>query len=620
MSISFKLISRAFVALGWVVATGLAQADCSAPADAGACPRKVNGNVVFDRCFGSFNGQPTDVGNQVCGALRNTHKLLDQVGDNNQRALRQAEADWRAFQKVALEGAIDKEAINDIRNALSVGKEIEAEVNGLLKDQQCGTKGALDALQRRFDETGKLLVGGAQVAGLTLDAVGKLRPVVDEAAKIVVELQRLADSVNKKGAKAKTEYDALNRAIADLQKELQGLLAADLAGAASAGTGLLTGVGPFVGESTACATALGTSVASLAGGGTVTAGGAAVCPESAGISCALAAVGLPVGGVAATAVDALGSVPCVAALGSMDKMGQYVGDINKFVEGLVKLANALPRSATQAVTAGQALGRLSAELGTEGQASLRAIQASLNAMQPAFDAAGGVLENSIAPKVQRLAGNFVQGLAQDTRLLSTCYHKLNRAMAHMGSDLGEAAVLLAQASTELVDAGKVAGNLAEQGQDGLRAANKAAGDEWADLSHDFRVVHRRVWAVNPGEVDLPKTGTHLVALVTNPNEVRDIIGDSARLVERTAELPAKALNAGKRAFLDQDRLTIAAKAKYNAGQTKARRAVVELKKVQIQAKAKIDKAPRVVTVNVPSALPAWPTAQRPRLATLSVVK
>jgi hypothetical protein len=111
-----------------------------------------------------------------------------------------------------------------------------------------------------------------------------------------------------------------------------------------------------------------------------------------------------------------------------------------------------------------------------------------------------------------------------------------------------------------------------------------------------------------------------VALVTNPNEVRDIIGDSARLVERTAELPAKALNAGKRAFLDQDRLTIAAKAKYNAGQTKARRAVVELKKVQIQAKAKIDKAPRVVTVNVPSALPAWPTAQRPRLATLSVVK
>lgn len=614
-------VRRALVALAASSLAQFAQADCSASANTGACPIKVNGAVVFDRCFGSFNGQPTDVGNAVCNGLRDTHKLLDQVGDDNRRALQRADADWKALLKVTLDGAIDKDAVRDMQSALAAGKEIETEINGLLKDPQCGSKASMDALQRRMTETGQLIVGGAQVAGLTLEAIGKLRPVLDEAGKAITELQRLLDAANKKGSKAKAEYDALSRALADLQKEVAALLATDFNSVVAAGTGLATGVVPFVAECSGCAASLGTAIASLGTGTGTTAGGAAACPETAGVSCALAAVGLPTGAVGAGVMAAISSGPCAAAAAGMDQMSAHVKAIEKFVDGLVKLANAIPKSATQALTAGQALGRLATEMGTEGQQSLRAIQASLNAMQPAFDAAGEVLENRIAPKVQRMAGNFVQTLGRDTELLAKCYAKLNRAVAHMGQDLGEAAALLAQASTEIVDAGKVVGNLSAQGQDGLRAASKFAGDEWKDIDQDFRALNRRLWGVNPGVVDLARTGPHVVALAANPGEVRDIAHDSTKLLERAVELPGKAVNAGKRAFLDQDRLTTQAKATYNAGQAKAKRVAIDIAKLKLAARAQIDRAPKMAVIApTTTAIAAWPTAARPRLLALSVVK
>lgn len=620
-----KLLSRPFcrawLALAASTLAPLAQADCSASANAGACPIRVQGAVVFDRCFGSLNGRPTDVGNAVCNGLRDTHSLLDQVGDDNRRALRQADADWKALLKVTLEGAIDKEAVRDMNAALSLGKDIEAEIDGLLKDPQCGTKAGMDALQRRMSETGQLIMGGAQVAGLTLEALARLRPVAEEAGKAIAGLQRLLEAANKKGSKARAEYDTLNRALTELQGELAALLATDFNSVVAAGTGLATGVGPFVAECSACAASLGTAIGSLGTGGSLTVGGAAACPETAGAGCALAALSLPAGSLAAGVISAVSTGPCAAAAAGMDQMGAHVKSVEKFVDGLIKLANALPKSATQAVAAGQALGRLANELGSEGQQSLRAIQASLNAMQPALDAAGDVLESRIAPKVQRMAGGFLQGLGRDTELLAKCYGKLNRTLAHMGQDLGEAAMLLTRASVEIVDAGKVVGNLVEQGNDGLLAATRYADAEWKDIDRDFRSLNRRVWGVNPGVVDLPRTGTHLAALALNPAESRDIAQDSARLLERAVELPARAVNAGKRAFLDQDRLTTQAKAKYNSGQAKARQAAIAIARLKIEARAKIERAPKMAVVAPrTTTLAAWPTTARPRLLALSVVK
>ncbi len=611
---------HALLALALSTLAAAAQADCSAPADRGACPVRLEGGLVFDRCFGSFNGRPTDIGNTACNALRDTHRLADQVGQDNRKALQQAQADWNALQKVVLAGAIDKDALRDVQTALSVGNEIAADISALTKDPQCGSKAAMDALQRRFSETAGLFVEAAKVAGLTVEAANRLRPVLDEAGKIMAELRRLGDAANKRGGKAKTEADALAKALTELQKEMATLLATDFTAVAGAGGNLVGGVVPFVGECATCATAISVAVSSVVAGGSVTAGGAAACPESAGLSCVLAAVSLPVGGATAAAVDALASTPCVAAAAQMDKLGQYVQDIQKFVDGAAKLANSIPKSATHALTAGQALTRLAAEMGNEGQDSLRAVQASLNAMQPALDAAGNVLEGQIAPKVQRMAGSFVQGLGRDTELLAQCYKKLNRAVAHMGSELGDAAQLLAQASGELVDANKVLGNLAEQSNDGLRAANAEAGREWGDLDKDFQRMNLRIWGVRVGEIDLGKTTPHLMRLATQPDEVVRIAQDGEKLLARAVALPVKALDAGKRAFLDQDRLTIQAKSKYQAGQAHAKKAVIAMAKAKAKAQANLDKAPRMAAVAVPAALQAWPTAARPRLTALNVLR
>lgn len=597
-----------------------AQASCSANTERNACPIRVGGQVVFDRCFGSLNGRPTSVGNFACNGLRDSAKLADMLGENNRLALQRAEADWKALVKVATDGAIDRDAVRQLQGALSVAEKIQTKIDGVLKDPQCGSRGALEALQRRFRETGELVGNASQAAALTLDAVSRLRPVAAEAAKVAAELPRLLESVNKKGAKAKTEYDALSRALADLQKDLGAVLATDFAGVVAAGGGLATGVVPFVAQCTACAGSLSAAVGALSAGGATTVGGGSACPGTAGVSCALAAVALPTGAVGAGLMTAISTGPCAAAALGMDSMGKHVQDINRFVDGLVKLATALPSSAAKAVSAGQALGRLSAEMGGEGQQSLRSIQTSLNAMWPAFNASAAVLEDGIAPKVKTMAGSFVQGLGRDTALLGRCYGLLMQAAAHMTDDLVSAGVDLAKAATDMVDAGKVVGNLAAQGNDGLRAANKFTADEWSDLNRDMRGLSRRVWGVPFGTVDLPRTGAHLVSLAADSREVQDIAGDGTRLLARAAALPANAINAGKRAFLDQERLTTQARSKYGDGQAKARSAAAGMARLQAKAQKKLDAAPKAKAPVVPSANLVWPTARTQKLAALTVVR
>lgn len=599
-----------------------AHAQCSASAEANACPIKVNGNVVFDRCFGALPGvgRPTPVGNAICDGLRDSRRLVDAVGENNRQALQRTQADWEAFVKVATEGAIDRQAVQQLRSALGVAREIQAEVDTLLKDPQCGSKAALDGLQRRFGETVEMINGVGQVAGMTLDAVARLQPIVGELAKISSELNRLLESVKKKGGKAQTEYDALVRAVNDLQKDLTELMATDFSTVAAAGTSLATGVGPFVANCSGCAASLSAAIGSLGTGGTVTVGGAALCPETAGAGCVVGAIALPVGPVGAGVMTAISTGPCLAAANGMNSMGQHLQSIQRFVDGLVKLANSLPSSAIKAATAGQALSRLAAELGTEGQQSLRSIQASLNAMQPAFAAAANVVEDRIAPKVQSMAGTFVQNLGRDTALLGKCHGMIMETAANIGEDFVQAGATLVDAAQDMVNAGKVVNNLAEQGNDGLQAANRFTTQEWAAIDREMRRLSQRLWGVPFGTVDLPKTGTHLAGLAGNARERDDIIGDSAQLVKRTADLPGKALDAGKRAFLNQDKLTAQAKQGYDQGQAKVRKAAIAMAKSKADAKAKVAQAPKFAAVAQVPSVQSWPNARTPKLTTLTVVR
>lgn len=301
-------------------------------------------------------------------------------------------------------------------------------------------------------------------------------------------------------------------------------------------------------------------------------------------------------------------------------MGQHLQSIQRFVDGLVKLANSLPSSAIKAATAGQALTRLAAELGTDGQQSLRNIQTSLNAMQPAFAAAASVVEDRIAPKVQSMAGTFVQNLGRDTALLGKCHGMIMETAANIGEDFVQAGATLVDAAQDMVNAGKVVNNLAEQGNDGLQAANRFTTQEWAAIDREMRRLSQRLWGVPFGTVDLPKTGAHLAGLAGNARERDDIIGDSAQLVKRAADLPGKALDSGKRAFLNQDKLTAQAKQGYDEGQAKVRKAAIAMARSSAVAKAKVAQAPKFAPVAQVPSVQSWPSARTPKLATLTVVR
>ena len=609
---------RCAVGLAWMTVASVTHAACTAPVNAGACPLQGPGGLVFDRCFGAVgHSNATDIGNQICNAVRDTNKLVGQLGANADAARREAERDWKAFVTVATKGAIDADAVGDLQRALQIPKEIERDVNAFIRDPECGTPAAMAALNGKFAAAARFLMQASQVGALSLDAVGRLRPVGDEAAIILAELTRLATAANAKGSKAKTEFDALNRAVNALNSEVLALLNPDFNGVVTAGLALGSSVGPFIAECAGCATALSATIGTLTTSGGVAVGGAAACPESAGLSCLLPAVGLPIATAAATIGDALASAPCAAVTQSVGRMQQHYTQIEAFVNGMVRLANAVPKSVTQAVNAGQALTRLAAEMGNEGKQSIDAIRASLKRMQPAIDAAGDLLELQIAPKVSNMAKDFVKTLGQDVARLGKCFNKLNVLVAGLGADVYDGLTLLAEGSIHAVDAGKVVGNLQAQGADALSAASSFANTEWNKLKGDHRAINLRLWGVEPGVVDLGKTIKHLGTLAPRPAEVADIVGDSVGLLSREAGIALAAVDAGKRAFLEQNPLTAQAKTKYGTAKTKARQAAVQFAIAKAKAEAKARQTTVIAPVPQAQALAAWPSAPRQKLSLIS---
>lgn len=622
-----RTVRHALAAAALVALSSTGWAACSAPADRNACPLRVNGQVVFDRCFGAppvgpDAGRPTDFGNAACNTLGQSQQIAEAIGRDNQRLLRQVETDMRAASRRLLDDAVDQQAVREFAQALAVGGEIQRTIDAAVKDPVCGSQAALEAIERRLREAGTHVVAAGEIAGQTLELTTRLAPVGAEVGKALAELSRLLDAANRKGPKAKAEFEALQRALNDMQREVLAMAGTDMKRVADAGAGLVSGVGPFMAACVGCAQTLSASIASLTGGGSVAVGGATVCPESAGAGCVVSAVSLPAGLGGAAAFQLLSQGACGAAMGQVAQLDQHLKQIADFVSALMRFAQAMPQSAQQALNAGQALGRLAAELGTESEASLRALQGHLNAVFRLFDATAQQFEERIAPRVQRLAGNFVETTARDTALLVRCHERLLQAAALIGEDLGKAVPQLVQATQEMVDAGKLAGNLAAMTDDGLRAAGRHAGEQWTALDAELRRISQRAWGVPFGTVDLPRTAAHLAGM--NLERWGDIASDTRRLLERSGKAAADSVEAGKRAFLGQDRITTQAKAKYEQGQAKARAARVELVQARTKAEARIAalaaKPPAAQALRVPPALQPWPAAKVTRLNSLTVVK
>lgn len=577
------MISVTLASLLALLPAGAALADCSAVADPGACPIKA-GPLSFDRCFGDLNvlnPKPQPIGNALCGGLKDINTLAQNLGSNANKAIQDAERDAKAALKVIGKDAINPNAIADYNKASAFVKDIKTDFDRFLADPQCGSKASLDSLNQFFRSQMQNLVALGAIAGKLGEAAVATAPAVVEAGKIMTETAGLAGDVATAGPKAKKQLDALTKAIQDLQKEAGQIGALNLTAVAGDGVALVSTVGPFLGECAGCATAMASAIGALGGGSTAAGAGAAACPETAvefGGSCWATVAGVPVA-ASSVLIAAVGSAPCTAATGDLAKMTDYVSKIQKFVDSTVKLVQSVRNSITALVAASDALAKLGQELGNKSAPRLAKIETSLNNAIDALNRASTIVEDDVAPKVARLGGDLLAQIGDNTQKLVVCYGKMQDTAEEIGGEAGQAMVDYIAAGALLVDGGQVLNNIATQGQTGINAAKNKADSEWKAIEKDETKIYKDVWGTNPGApLDLGKAAGSLIGLGGDTTRRNKLIADLGNAASRLVNLPGKALDAGKNAFLNLNTLKPTARAKFDQAAVKARSSLAKFQK------------------------------------------
>jgi hypothetical protein len=578
-----------------LVAPRIAFSQCSASNDPGACPL-VAGPLRFDRCFGALPGvgQPTQFGNFACNALKTSHKLEVDLGNSATKFVNDAKKDINDLVKVTTDGAINKDAALKFVAARNSANEIIGDAKDLVNDPKCGANGAIKGFNQFFVEAAQNLTKAGEIAGKTVQAGGEASKAVPEVVAALAELGQLVGDVQKAGAAAESERKKLEDALKRIQQNLATLGSLDLAGAASAGGNLVTGVGPFVINCSGCAAAISAAIGQAAASLGSTTGTTAACPATGGTECI---VGIPLSVITGTGsilTGAVSSVPCAAALDGADQMGEYVASIKKLVDASVKLAESFEKNVKDLQAAANALGDLAEKLPPALKPRIEKIAASIDKAGDALTKGVDILENDVAPRVERLTTQLVTQLGTKTTDLIGCWNKLNYTAALMGQDTVDAIGLLADASLNLVDGGQIVKNLQTQGADAVKAAGNKAQEKWEKVDSDYAKVHKDLWGVSPGTVDLGKTIGNLPNLVS---KIGKIITDLNSYANSVGNLVTSSVDAGKNAFLNRDTLKTQSKTKFDTAEAKSRSALIELAKSKAKANAKkqaAKPAPRVV--------------------------
>jgi hypothetical protein len=260
---------------------------------------------------------------------------------------------------------------------------------------------------------------------------------------------------------------------------------------------------------------------------------------------------VPVGTVGPLLAGAVATPTCTTATAQGTKMVEYAQKIEKFVTTSLKLAQSLKRSIDNAVRAGQALAHLAQALGKESQPSLKVIEASLNRIIDTTDSAFDIVKTKVAPATARLAGGLLSQMHQRLDLLFTCYNRYQDLASRMGATTVKAMAELTAATALLVDGGKIADNVYRQSGRAVKAAQDEANERWEKLHRRDRELYRDLWGVPAYQVDLGKSAPHLATL--NLDKIRELFDDVVALGRNRVNAINASLDAGKRAFLDQDK-------------------------------------------------------------------
>jgi hypothetical protein len=567
-----QIIVAISVMLSALVAAAPADAACNARSDgANLCPFRVGDNNVLDRCLGAplagpDAGKPTALGNSVCDAIKHFNAVQANLGRSAGAMVDQTKRDVDQFVQVTMKGAYNPQSIATYNRVARYPNQLAKDIDGVLKDPTCGSPGALRALKVWFDQQAQNLGAVGRIAQDVGQAITALGPAVPEALKISGEAGKLAVAAGNAGIRAKQELDALKKAADTIHSDLDQLANLDVAGTVATGADLAVSVGPFLGSCGACVDSLAGGASSLAAGGTATTAGTGSCPESAGGGCVVAVAGVPVGTIGPVIAGAVATPACTAAGNGALNIVDYVQKIDKFIKTTIKLANSLKSSIDNSVRAGQALATLVQDLGKEAQPSLATIQASLNRMADATDQSFDIMSRNVAPATGRLAANLLSQMSQNVNLMYRCYQAYQDLAFKMGGDTVKAMAELTVATALLVDGGKIADNVYKQSIRAVKAAQDEASARWQKLHGRDMQLYEELWGVPAYQVDFGKTAAYLVTL--NLQRVQKIVGDATDLDQDRLGAINAALDAGKRAFLDEDKLR-AARTKFDEAGVRA---------------------------------------------------
>jgi hypothetical protein len=552
-----------------------AEGTCNARSDGeGRCPFRVGGQNVFDRCFGAppFGddaGKPTPFGNKACDAIEELHAFQKKLGKSAAAMVNDVKRDLNDFIGVTMRGAYNPQSIATYNRVAKYPNQLAKDLDSALKHPVCGSAGALRALKTWFDQTGQNLMAVGRIAQDVGQAIGALGPAGPEALKIAQEAVKLAGAAASAGKNASAELDALKRAAQSMASDLTQVAALDVTGTLAAGTDLVVTIGPFLGNCSACAGSLAAAIESLGTGGAATTGGAASCPETApafGGGCWLVAAGVPVGAVGPVLAGAVATPTCTTATAQGSKMVEYAQKIEKFATTSIKLAQSLKRSIDNTIRAGQALAALAQALGKESQPALKAIEGSLNRIVDTTDNSFDIVKTKVAPATTRLTSDLLTQLHRRLDLLFTCYNRYQDLASRMGATAVKAMAELSAATALLVDGGKVADNVYRQSGRAVKAAQDEASEHWDKLHRRDKQLYADLWGVPAYQIDLGKSAAHLATL--NMNKIKDIFDDAVALGRDRVSAITASLDAGKRAFLDQDKLR-AARSKFDEAGVRA---------------------------------------------------
>ena len=546
---------KAASAISLAVISTLGHAACSS-GPGNVCPIKGPGGIhLFDQCFGGnpFDPKPTSVGKDACRALASADKLGDALGSNASRVVNAAvkEVDTRVK---ALELGTVREFEDTVKDSAKFFANIQKRVNALANDSQCGVNSSLKSVQSALSED----IGKLQTLLATGPKLLQLAEIGGQAAlrsgQLLQSIGVIANDITKGGKEASAELAKLKGAAETFDRAIKELVAPDAAGSVAVLIGDVGTLGVALGSVGACASSVYAGIVSLgaaSGGG---GGGAAACVETAGAGCVVSAASLGIGG-AGTAIATALATPACAALGAASaKIPADLATIEKVINGSVQSINAVFKAAEAMQSSAQALAKLAESMPRESEGALRRVASDINAIAASLERAGDLVERDLVPTVTRVTQSVFSDTVKRTQLAYTCFDKAVDVGSDLAMDFGDLIKEHNVAAKAAHEAGKLAADLQRRLANAGEAAQAAATKDWNKLKDEDRRLHREIWGVSKGTVDLARTGAHLVSLAGNPRKVEDIAEDLVKMLDKEVKLVAHAIDAGVDGLLEPAKL------------------------------------------------------------------